>query len=755
MIPSTAQEIGLGQDSSFGRLLVQSEVWYQIVLQGDPGPIEGRLILPQGRGLVVQWWCPRSLAVWFDGLLVVNRELSWRSFQRSVEAVTAYPLTTASVHLRMMVGERPKYPEHLDRESPSPNRQLVLQALSEQIPDALCFSIQVTSAEVPSATLGYSPSQFSADHWRWQWLDLHQNLATSDLPSYSDALMVGGDAVMVTRDGAPPARILAAAGPSFQRVALPLWRLSEWPQSLRSTDSDHRTEPVVEVVKHLPIRITQGARTISLNMPMYESLGRNLEKHTSLSQTSALGLVQEWEDQVPKISLEGPDENLVASYREAWQMIRRLIRIPDPHSGLPGPYVSTGSNFPDHQFVWDTAFTAMAIRFGWKAFPIQSSLDLIYSRQFDGGYIHREIDVHTGLPALYEPDFSPNPPLLAEAEWRLAQVTGDRDRIFTVYPILAEYHQWLWGRRRLVDGTYWTTGLANGLDNSPALGEGYVCLTAQMIQDADVLARMAKLLGDGDAEHRWHEEAEGTRTALNSLLWNEQDGIYSSRLKDGGHNANQVVTAFWPLWAGAVPAHRIDALVAHLDRPSFNRYHPVPSLAFASPDFVAEGGYWRGAVWPPTNFAVIQGLLRVGRQDVAVRLGLQHLRRVTRVLQRTGRLWENYSSESDEPGMPAAPDYAWAALGPIAVLIEVILGVRPDALHQTVWWNPGVSTQMSIENLAVGSAKLSLRQWPVNDQWMLLVETDQPVTLKRKVGSQWVTFALQPGIRRMAVDRSQ
>ena len=156
---------------------------------------------------------------------------------------------------------------------------------------------------------------------------------------------------------------------------------------------------------------------------------------------------------------------------------------------MPSGYVRTAEQgFEDAQFVWDSSFTLLASRYAWRAFPHLASFDGIYSRQQDGGYLHRHCDVRYNIPALFEPDFSPNPPLMAVAELETARISGDTARLAAVYPLLVAQFTWLQHNRRLPDGTYWTTGLANGLDNSPSLGMGYPCLTAQMAQFAESLA---------------------------------------------------------------------------------------------------------------------------------------------------------------------------------------------------------------------------------------------------------------------------
>jgi len=157
----------------------------------------------------------------------------------------------------------------------------------------------------------------------------------------------------------------------------------------------------------------------------------------------------------------------------------------------------------------------------------------------------------------------------------------------------------------------------------------------------------------------------------------ENASRYSTSPARGGHNPNKVVTAFWPLWAGVVPPERVAALAAHLKDPkSFWRHHPIPSLAADSPHFQPAGNYWRGSTWAPTNYAAINGFDRAGRHDLAVATALRHVQCVAEVLNETGFIWENYCSEASRQGNWAGPNYCWSALGPIALLIEVIIGIE-------------------------------------------------------------------------------
>jgi glycogen debranching enzyme len=374
----------------------------------------------------------------------------------------------------------------------------------------------------------------------------------------------------------------------------------------------------------------------------------------------------------------------------------------------------------------------MCTAYAHRGIDPYASLNVLYSRQFDGGYIHREHDVRDGLPVIYEPGFSPNPPIMSVAEWQIAKITGNTHRLRQVYPVLKGYHEWLRHNRQLPDGTYWTTGLANGLDNSPSLGDGYPDLTAQMAHDAEVLAQIARIIGEHDEAQQYRAEHNAIAQACNAHLWSETMQIYATSLQAGGHNPNKVVTAFWPFWAGIVPPERADALAQHAADPtSFWRHHPFPSLAADSPWYVPEGQYWRGSAWPPTNYAAIKGLHRAGKHALARDAALRHVQCVWEVFKSTGKIWENYCAEASKPGNWAGPDYCWSALGPIAVLIEVIIGIEADALHRTLRWRIHEQQRIGIRKFPLGNATLdAVHQRDSEGRWGIDVDTDRPFTLE-------------------------
>jgi glycogen debranching enzyme len=686
----------------------------------------GRCSFPTMGTAIFELLSSRPICLWLGEMLVLDEGLDWRSFQREIRAVVLFPCDQGIYDFRVEVERRPTYPDRVEQQSPSRNRERVLNELQHLRPDTLSLigTIVPSVTKVgPPLSLRFLPAQFQQNGTLWQHLLVQSPAELSSAP-------------LTLTSAVPPHHCQEGTQEwdrqrGVHRWYVPVASSRDELRPLRTPGPETRVEPFFEIVHDITLTIEQASSSLDIRMPVYEAVGRFAPQQEY--QAVVWPALSELRSQAPQPVLPAHLSHLTQLYDAAWEMLLRLVRYPSAASGLPGSYVSIGmgSNFPDRLYVWDTAFTAMCTAYGHRVLPAFASLNALYSRQFDGGYIHREIDVHEGLPALFEPDFSPNPPIMSIAEWKLASLTGNSERLAQVYPVLRGYHQWLQANRRLPDGTYWTTGLASGLDNSPSLGEGYPCLTAQMAHDAETLGKIARLLGDEEAAREWEQEAVEIREALNAVLWNEEAAIYATSLPNGGHNPHKIVTAFWPLWAGGVPPERVEALLHHLQDPrSFWRLHPLPSLAADDPLFRPEGAYWLGSTWSPTNYAAVQGLERVGRHDLAYTLTIKHLDSLFKVWSHTGKLWENYSSEAAVPGNDSTPDYCWAALGPIALLLEVVIGLEPDALRQTLRWRPREGEQIGIKQFALGSVTLNLLQRVEADGCWIEVETDGPFHLE-------------------------
>ncbi|HEY3783100.1 MAG TPA: trehalase family glycosidase [Fimbriimonadaceae bacterium] len=394
------------------------------------------------------------------------------------------------------------------------------------------------------------------------------------------------------------------------------------------------------------------------------------------------------------------DPVAVDAYWKAWELAWRNLRQPAPESGFVSNYIDTAFN--DCLFMWDSAFIVQFGRYGDRAFRFQGTLDNLYAKQHQDGYICREIRTSDGSDQWHRGiSFSTGPNLLAWAEWNHFLNFGDLERLREVYWPLAAYHRWTRNNRTWQDGSYWTTGLGSGMDNMGRVPEGmdpakhhawmtWTDATFQAVLNARILVRMAEVLGLPDEVHA-SRDVEDLTSWCNENLWDELEAFYFDRDRDHRLLKVKSVAGYWALLAGIVPPERISRFCGHLADPkSFNRPHRIPTLAADAPQYVPDGGdYWCGAVWAPTNYMVLRGLTEVGQDDLAYAIAKNHHSVVCDVFERTGTFWENYSPESADPGDPAKPDFVgWTGLPPIAVFLEYVIGLRPiDPLKNILLWD--------------------------------------------------------------------
>ncbi len=397
-------------------------------------------------------------------------------------------------------------------------------------------------------------------------------------------------------------------------------------------------------------------------------------------------------------------------YWRAWELAVQNVRHGNAANGFVDTYLDAA--FSENIFQWDTCFIIMFARYAWHLLPVAPSLDNFYRKQDDDGWICREYRGTNGAPMFAKGSADAiNPPLFAWAEWALYQLSGDRARLVRVWPHLAQYDAWLRAHQRGPEGLYWASQLGCGMDNSPRFTARWVDMSAQQALNARYLAMIAEAIGQpANTVAAYREEHEFMTRQINRYMWDEETGVYWDL--DGKLEPWPVlsIAPFWTLVADVVPPERAERLVAHLRDPKrFWRAHPFPTLSADHPAYRSDGGYWLGSVWAPTNYAVIKGLRQAGFGDLAREATIRHLDQMTAVYRETGTLWENYAPDYPQPGRPAAKDFVgWSGAGPIALLIEEIIGLEVDAARQWVHWRLEDDLPLGLHRLRLGDNTISL-----------------------------------------------
>lgn len=414
-------------------------------------------------------------------------------------------------------------------------------------------------------------------------------------------------------------------------------------------------------------------------------------------EEAPLPLFDDIKNQLPKPVWEG-HEDTVACYYKAWELAFGNLRKPVPDTGFITNFIDTAFN--GCLFMWDSSFILMFGKYAKKIFDFQKTLDNFYAKQHSDGFICREIVEATGEDRFerFNP-VSTGPNIMPWCEWEYFKINGDTKRLSEVFPVLLAYHRWLMQYRTWRDGSYWSSGWGCGMDNMPRLQKGWhvefshghmvwadTCF--QQLLSADILIKMAEVLGREAEVSELEEERARLGKFVNEQLWDTKSEFYYDLWKNDEFNYVKSIGAYWALLADVVPADRLDSFVAHLENENeFNRPHRVPTVSADSECYEPKGGYWRGSVWAPTNYMVLKGLEKNNYFDLAYDIALSHVKNVTAVYNETGTVFENYAPECTEKGELAKDDFVgWTGLSPISILFEYVFGIISDAASNKITW---------------------------------------------------------------------
>ncbi len=217
----------------------------------------------------------------------------------------------------------------------------------------------------------------------------------------------------------------------------------------------------------------------------------------------------------------------------------------------------------------------------------------------------------------------------------------------------------------------------SGLDNSPMYDDvpfdakactlelDDVGLSSYVAAEYEALARIADALDrpDDAAKHRADHAAMAQR--INGLLWDEANGIYCNRHRDGRLSCRWSPTSFFPLMASVAPPERAERLVREhlLNEREFWGEFVISSIARSDPAF-GDNDYWRGRIWGPFNFLVAEGLRRYRFDAEAAELARRGLEMFLRNWRDDGAIYENYNATTGAGGdvWNAARLYHWGGL---------------------------------------------------------------------------------------------
>eukprot|EP00808_Paulinella_micropora_P029731 g55171.t1 len=229
--------------------------------------------------------------------------------------------------------------------------------------------------------------------------------------------------------------------------------------------------------------------------------------------------------------------------------------------------------------------------------------------------------------------------------------------------------------------------LSSGLDDYPRAAfltenEGHVDLLSWLVALTDAHADFLAALGQDDQALR--AEAVELRRALLALHWDQEQALFC----DFAFNATKTnklmvcrkgYVSLFPLALRLLDAHdptqtqMLGAVLTLLaDREELWSDFGVLSLSRKDAAWHSKEDYWRGHIWIPVNFLLLDALHHYGYQTGAhahqtqcqqlyEQLRANLVQNVYKQYQQTGYIWEQYSSE-DGAGRRGHPFTGWSAL---------------------------------------------------------------------------------------------
>ncbi|HYI22210.1 MAG TPA: trehalase family glycosidase [Candidatus Limnocylindrales bacterium] len=259
------------------------------------------------------------------------------------------------------------------------------------------------------------------------------------------------------------------------------------------------------------------------------------------------------------------------------------------------------------------------------------------------------------------------PPIFAWAAWRVFEQSNDTEFLQQVYPGLQRNYDYWWARNQVGDALF--TGGFLGMDNLPRSGFGtaQADATAWMALFARDMARIASELGDQPTSERYWIDRGRIQEQINATLWDEQSGFYYDLTPTGEFIDQKSYSGLIPLIAGVVPPERLPPILAALrDEQQLMSVGGIRSLSSDSPFYrpgLAGAGVnsnWRGPVWVPINYMLIESLMDVD-PSLAAEIRRRVVENVESDWQDTSRLHEYFDGDTGE-GLGADQQAGWTAL---------------------------------------------------------------------------------------------
>lgn len=197
--------------------------------------------------------------------------------------------------------------------------------------------------------------------------------------------------------------------------------------------------------------------------------------------------------------------------------------------------------------------------------------------------------------------------------------------------------------------------------------------TSFLAMSERAMIEMCQRTGRIEMMKKYQRRLDKRTRAIREKMWDPKTEFFYSIDRDTGEKIYiRTLQGFLTMTAGLASEEQARALVKQLTDPSlFWSKYPVTTSAMDEPTF-KPNGFWRGDMWPPTNYLVAIGLNRYGYHDIAIEIAnkMQEL-----VEKYDGHAFERYNGVAGTS--LGVKDYCWGVVT-WSIAVNTIYGIGED-----------------------------------------------------------------------------
>jgi neutral trehalase len=187
------------------------------------------------------------------------------------------------------------------------------------------------------------------------------------------------------------------------------------------------------------------------------------------------------------------------------------------------------------------------------------------------------------------------------------------------------------------------------------------------------MIEMCQKTGRIDMMKKYERNLARRTEAIRAKMWDPETKFFYSLNRDTDKKIPvRTLQGFLTLTAGLASEEQARELVKQLKDPSlFWSKYPVTTSAMDEPTFDPDG-FWRGDMWPPTNYLIALGLNRYGYYDISIELADKMFELVKKF---DGHAYERYNGV-EGLGL-GVKDYCWGVTT-WSISVNTVYGIQED-----------------------------------------------------------------------------